>query len=719
VTANGWRDDGAGSDGSSDAADDAGGAGGSDDDGSGGDRVRVGVDVGGTFTDVVAVRDGAVHVEKTPSTPENPADGAVTGLAAASDAAGFAPGAVSFLSHGTTVATNAVLEGEWADAALVTNDGFRDVLEIGRQARPDIYDFDAEKPEPVVPRDRRVEVPGRLDERGAVLDPLDEDAVRAVGRELAADEAADSVAVSLLYSFEDDSHERRVADLLRTAGVDAPVSLSSDVLPEIREYERTLATALNAALVPVMADYLAGLESRVREFGVDSELRLMGSGGGLLAADTARERPVETLLSGPAAGVRGASFVAEQCGLADALTMDMGGTSCDVSLVRGGEPVVATDVSVGDYAVGVPTVDVHAVGSGGGSVAWVDDGGALRVGPKSAGADPGPVCYGRGGGRPTTTDAHYLLGRIDPDRFLADDLGADEAAVREAFAPVCDHLDAAPEDAARGVLDVANANLRRALREVSVERGHDPRSFALVAFGGAGPLHACRLAADLGMPRVVVPRAAGVLSALGLLVSDVLHDHGVSRVRRVEDISPDAVTEAFAGLREDADDRLADEGVPPARRRFERRADLRYAGQSFDLSVPVPDGSLDESAVASLVERFHDRHAERYGHADRDEPVELVTLRLRARGVVDPPAFDPPAVGTSAADAIREERPVTFDGTVAETPVYDRSRLPAGASVDGPAVVEDDATTVVVHPGQTADVDDHGHLVVDTSGGGV
>ncbi|MFB6073263.1 MAG: hydantoinase/oxoprolinase family protein [Halobacterium sp.] len=681
------------------------------------DGVRVGVDVGGTFTDVVTVRDGDVHVTKTPSTPSAPEDGVVDGLEKSRDAAGFEFADVDFLSHGTTVATNAVLEGTWADTALVTTEGFRDVLEIARQDRPDIYDFDAEKPDPIVPRDRRFEVPERLDERGNVVRDLDEDAVRAVADAVATSDA-DSVAVSLLFAFENDDHERRVAELLRDAGVDASLSLSSDVLPEIREYERTLTTSLNAALKPVMDSYVGNLETRVRDRGVGAELKLMQSNGGLITADAARGRPVNTLLSGPAAGVQGATFVAEQCGVSDVITMDMGGTSCDVSLVEDGDPLVSTDVEVGEYAVGVPTIDIHTVGSGGGSIAWVDRGGALRVGPRSAGADPGPISYGRGGTEPTTTDAHLLLGRLDPDRFLSGELDVEVADVRDAFADrLGDELGLGVEEAAQGVLDVANANMQRALRVVSVERGYDPRDFTLVAFGGAGPLHACRLAADLDIPQVVVPQTAGVLSALGLLISDVLYDYSVSRVRRIDDLPARDVQSVLADLHETGRDQLADEGVPEGRRRFERTADLRYAGQSFEISVPVPDGDVDAAALDDVVERFHERHERRYGHADRDEPVELVTLRLRARGVVDTPALAAPPRQGSVADAVREVRAVTYDGDVRDARVYDRDRLPAGASFDGPAVVEGKESTVVVHPGQNADVDEYGNIVVDTGGG--
>ena len=680
--------------------------------GTGTGDARVGVDVGGTFTDVVTVRDGRVRVTKTPSTPDAPERGVLDGLRAVEERDGLDPGAVGFLGHGTTVATNAVLEGEWADTALVTTEGFRDVLEIGRQDRPDIYDFGAEKPDPVVARDRRYEVSERLDERGNVLKPLDEDTVR----ELAADlRAADveSVAVSLLFPFEDDTHERRVRELLREEGVDASFSLSSVVLPEIREYERTLATALNAALKPVMDEYVGQLATELREYGVRAPLKVMQSNGGVITADAARERPVDTLLSGPAAGVRGATYVADRAGVSDLLTMDMGGTSCDVSLVEGGDPLVTTDTEVGDYPVSVPTVDVHTVGAGGGSVAWIDDGGALRVGPESAGADPGPVCYGRGGTRPTVTDAHLLLGRLDPSAFLSDELDADPDDVRRVVAErIAEPLGTSVEAAAQGILDVADANMERALRVVSVERGHDPREFAVVAYGGAGPLHAPGLAERLGAPRVIVPRTAGVLSALGLLVSDVAYDYSASRVRPLADADPEAIEAAFAEFETEGRERLAEADLPADRIRFERSADLRYVGQSYDLSVSVPN-EVDGDVLTGLEARFHERHRRRYGHASPDEPVELVTLRCRARGVVETPDLRVEGGDGSAADARRATREVVFGGEACDTSVYDRSRLVPGASFDGPAVVEGGESTTIVHPGQRAQVDHDANLVVE------
>jgi len=677
----------------------------------GGEETRVGVDIGGTFTDLVTVRDGRVDVTKTPSTPAAPERGVVDGLRRLREAKNLRFDAVDFLAHGTTVATNAVLEGEWADTALVTTEGFRDALEIGRQARPDIYDFQAEKPAPVVERDRRYEVPERLDERGEVLEPLEEAAVRDLADEL---DDVDSVAVSLLFSFEDDSHERRVRELLRGAGVDARFSLSSETLPEIREYERTLTTALNAALKPVMDQYIGTLAAEVEERGIDAELKIMQSNGGIITAAAARDRPVNTLLSGPAAGVQGATYVAGLAGFEDVITMDMGGTSCDVSLVESGDPLVSTDVEVGDYPVNVPMIDVHTVGAGGGSIAWLDEGGALRVGPESAGADPGPVCYGRGGERPTITDAQLLLGRLDPAAFLSADLDADEDDVAAAVERhLADPLGVTVREAAQGVLDVANANTERALRVVSVERGYDPREFGLVAFGGAGPLHATRLASALEIPRVVVPRTAGVLSALGLLISDVLYDYSTSRVRRWADVDPADLRSTFGAFVEEGRERLTAEDLPADRRAFERSLDLRYEGQSFELSVSVPEGDIDAETMETVAERFHGRHRQRYGHAYEDEPVELVTVRLRARGVVATPDLRTGRTDGSLADAVKSTREVVFDGTAHDTPVYNRASLLTGPEFEGPAVVEGAESTVVVRPGQAAHVDDYGSIVVE------
>jgi N-methylhydantoinase A len=680
---------------------------------------RVGVDVGGTFTDVVTVEDGELSVTKAPSAPDAPAEAVLRALERAEDAVGLALPDVAALVHGTTVATNAVLEGTWADAALVTTEGFRDVLEIGRQDRPELYDLTATKPDPVVPRDRRFEVPERLDERGDVREPLDESAVQAVATDLAAAvedaDGVEAVAVCLLFAYENDAHERRVADLLRAElPDDVPISVSADVHPELREYERTLATALNAALLPVMSEYLETLADGVAERGCEAPLEVMSSGGGLVGAQHARERPVETLLSGPAAGVQGAAHVAGLRGVDDAITMDMGGTSCDVSLITDGEPTVTTERTVGDYAVAVPAVDVHTIGAGGGSIAWLDEGGALRVGPRSAGAEPGPICYGRGGTEPTVTDAQLLLGRLDPDSLLVED-GADREAVEAAMAErVAEPMDRSVEAAARGVLEVANANMERALRVVSVERGHDPRRLGLVAYGGAGPLHATALAESLEIPRVLVPRTAGVLSALGLLATDRLHSLSTSMVRPLSEVDPGVVADALDELEHDGRRRFDGHDRGNDSLVVERRLDLRYVGQASELTVDLRGGAVDADALAAATERFHDAHEQRFGHAAHDEPVELVTVRVRVREPVEAPALRPPAdASDDPDDAIFGERPVAFGEDWYDTRIYDRERLPAGAAFEGPAIVEGPESTVTVRPGQTARVDEHGTIVVE------
>lgn len=675
--------------------------------------LRIGVDIGGTFTDIVTLQDGTVQVSKTPSTPDAPEQGVLDGLTNARERDGWTFESIEFLGHGTTVATNAVLEETWADTALLTTAGFRDVLEIGRQTRPDIYDFRAEKPTPIVERDRRFEVTERLDERGAVLTDLDEESVRAVAKKLQNTDI-DSVAISLLYAFENADHERRVRKILKNTGIDTSVSLSSDVLPEIREYERTLATTMNAALKPVMDRYIGNLETEIGGLGIDTDLGIMQSNGGLIRASVARDRPVRTLLSGPAAGVQGATAIAERCGVSDLITMDMGGTSCDVSLVEDSTPVVSTDVEVGEYPVGVPMIDVHTIGSGGGSIAWLDAGDALRVGPRSAGADPGPICYGRGGTEPTITDAQLVLGRLSPEKFLSDELDVDVEEVRRSIEEkLADPLGQSVEETAQGIIDVANANLQRALRVVSVERGHDPREFGLVAFGGAGPLHAPTLARELDIPQVLIPRTAGVLSALGLLVSDVLYDYSTSRVRRLDEIDADELEETFREFEQEGQNQLADEGFTSEERRFERTLDLRYVGQAFELSTPVPEGTLDEASIEMVEERFHDRHEQRYGHAYRDEPIELVTIRLRSRGIVDTPALGIKDSGGTAEDALRETRAVVFAGESHETRIYDGSRLSVGATFEGPAVVEGTESTTVVPPEQRVSVDEYGTLLVE------
>lgn len=683
--------------------------------------MHVGVDVGGTFTDLLVDDGSEVSVVKVPTTPDNPARGVVDGLRAVERETGRDAESIELLAHGTTVATNAVLEREWADTALVTTEGFRDILEIGRQERPALYDLHAVKPEPVVPRRRRYEVPERIDSSGRVGTELDGTRARAIGREIAASDV-DAVAVCFLNAFVDGSHERRMAELLAETCPELSVTLSSDVLPEIREYERTVTTVMSAALQPVIDDYLSTLETEIEALGADVPVNVMQSNGGVVTAATARTKAVNTLLSGPAAGVLGAANVGSTAGFETLLTLDMGGTSTDVSLVTDGTPLVSPELEVDDHPIRVPMVDVHTVGNGGGSVAWLDDGGALRVGPESAGADPGPICYGRGGERFTVTDAHAFLGRIDPDVLVSDDGEDTESALADGIESLCDASGQPPETVAQDILDVANANLKRALRVVSTERGHDPREFTLVAFGGAGPLHAGALLDVLDVSRVIVPARAGVLSAHGLLVSDLVYDHTRTLLSPVDTVDPETVEQTFRRMEATGDDQLRAAGVSPENRRFVRKADARYDGQSYELTVRVgrrESGKVTRQTLDTLEERFHEAHEQRYGHVSPAEPVELVTLRLDAVGESETRATESTLDSTTTRSettlsaAQRERRAVTFGDDTYQTSVYDRPRLPLGESLTGPAIVEGRDTTVVVYPEQHGQIDEHGtiHLV--------
>ncbi len=672
---------------------------------------RLGIDVGGTFTDVVAAGEDGFSVTKVPSTPGAPEEGVLSGVTESE----VELERVGLLAHGTTVATNAVLEHNWARTALVTTAGFRDVLEIGRQHRPSLYDLRVEGPTPIVPRQRRLEVAERIDERGAVQTPLDPSSIDEIVDRVE-DAEVESVAISFLFAYENDEHERRLAEAFDDSDSCISISRSSVVLPEIREYERTLATALNAGLKPVMDRYIGRLEGQLEDAGLTAPLRIMQSNGGIIGADFARERPINTLLSGPAAGVQGAAAVAARADFENIITIDMGGTSCDVSLVEQGDAVVSTDVTVGEYPVSVPMVDIHTIGAGGGSIAWVDAGGALRVGPQSAGAEPGPVSYGRGGRKPTVTDAQVVLGRIEPASFLPAALEPAPAAAREVIATdIAEPLDRTVEEAAMGMIEVANANMERAIRVVSVERGHDPRSFALVAFGGAGPLHAPAIARSLDIPSVVIPRAAGVLSALGLLVTNLTHEFSRSQVRPWEEVEAETLRETIAEFAATGRERLRESGQEAGAIEVAQSVDVRYAGQSSSLSIPV-EGTVDEAALDRVAERFHDSHRRRYGHAAPEERIELETIRVRVRRLVEPPELRIEE-DSSRAISPTSKREVRYPSGEHDTEVYDRSALYPGVNIQGPAIIGGAESTVLLYPDQRGRVDEYGSILVEQVGG--
>jgi len=670
--------------------------------------VRIGVDTGGTFTDLVLydAESDTVTITKTPSTPPDFDRGVLTGIDKILDRTGVRGEEIGFLSHGTTVGTNAVLEGEIPDIALITNEGLRDVLEIGDQTRPELYNLQTEKPPALIPRHLRREVPGRLDAAGDVVDPLDETRVREVAADLA-ETGVESVVVSMLFSYLDPSHEERVAEILAEVGLDS--SLSSEVHPEIREYDRTITTVLNEAIRTTVQEYFRRLEEGITTQGIDAPLNVMHSGGGVFATSQATDNAIRTVLSGPAAGGVAAREVSDTEGFENAVGMDMGGTSADVSIIQDGTLVRTTEGGINDLPVKTPMIDINTVGAGGGSVAWIDKGGGLRVGPKSAGADPGPVCYDRGGTDPTLTDANLLLGRLTPDNFLDGDMELAVGTAREVFAEtVAAPLDLSVEQAALSVVEVTNASLAREIRRVTVERGNDPSEFALVSFGGAGPLQAPAVAQEMDMDAVVVPRNPGVLSARGLLIADVRIDESKAYPREPPDT--EILADCLAALEDSLMERVRGQGYEREAVSVDRAVDVRYEGQAYELTVPVPEGPVDDPTLEAVIGGFHDAHEQRYGHAVRSEPVEFITLRANAT-VPTPPLYDDPESADS--DVINGRREVFFpDDGFRETTLYDRLALQPGTEIAGPAILEEAGSTSIVPPEATARITDDGNVVI-------
>jgi len=651
--------------------------------------VRIGVDVGGTFTDLVALVDGELRVAKVPSTTADQSEGVMAAIATT----GVDPAEVGAVAHGTTVATNALLERRGARTALVTTDGFRDVIEIARQTRPSLYDLTRRPPEPLVPRGLRFTVRERVDPDGEAA-PLDEAGLAETLEQLR-NADVESVAVCFLFSFLDPAHERRAGELLREALPGVRVSLSSDVLPELREYERFSTTAADAYLSPRLDGYLDRLAERLRAAGLPAPL-VMQSSGGVLDLEQSEARASACVLSGPAAGVVGAAYAAAASGFHDLLTFDMGGTSTDVALVVGGEAQTTTSSIVAGVPIRHAMVDVHTVSAGGGSIAWADGGGALRVGPHSAGARPGPASYALGGADATVTDADLYLGYLADGARLGGEIVLQQPLAADALAAVGEPLDLSPLEAALGVTTIAEAEMVRALRVISIERGFDPRDFTLVAFGGAGGMHACRLAEELEISTVLVPRAGGVLSALGLAISDLRRDYVAALVGDLDALEATEIEAAFEELEERA---ASDQPGSTVR----RLADLRYVGQSFELTVPADD--LD-----GLAARFGDAHRRRYGFEMHDAPVQIVSVRVTATV----PVTRPDLAGTQRATSeSRTTRRAHFDGTWYDVDVLTPDNLGAGLLIEGPAIVEFPEATCVVRPGWSARVDDVGALVLE------
>ena len=689
-------------------------------------HMRVASDVGGTFTDSVAYdpETGRLTVSKVSTTPINRAEGTVAGLRRALALQQRDGGDVAYVGHGMTTATNAVIQRRGARTAFITNEGFRDILLIGRQNRPSLFDLSVVRQEQIVPRERCHTVRGRMDAAGREIVPLDEVGLRTLAARLR-DDAVEAVAVTFLHAYANPTHERRAAQILREELPDAVVCVSVDVLSEFREFERASVTALNAFLVPLMDRYLSSLVSMLRSpdglgLRTDTPVMVMEAAGGVMTVAAARDKPVHTVLSGPAGGVVAASHVAAACGVADLITMDIGGTSTDISLIRGGRPAITREARLEDMPIRLPVVDINAIGAGGGSIAWIDDGGALRVGPRSAEAVPGPACYRRGGTQPTVSDANLVLGRLGTDTRLGGDMTLDlEAARRVISDTIATPLGIDVVDAAAGILRVAHANIVRGIRVVSVERGHDPRDFVLVPFGGAGPMHGSPVARDLGMRRLMLPPNPGILCAFGLLVSDLRHDLLETHVRALQGFSFEQAQPILERLSGSTQQLLERDAVPAERRLIELKADLRYVGQSYELSVPIEPATAE--GWAGLAMRFHEAHRQRFGHADERAPIETVTLAATGWGRVDPPrlASLPPG-GPSAEQARVGVRPVFFEpeavgvrGSWHDTTLYERSRLRAGNVVHGPAVIDEVSATTVLYPGDVATVHETGAIFVE------
>ena len=678
--------------------------------------ISIAVDIGGTFTDVVAA-DGATgrfYTAKVPSTPKRLVDAVRVGTMRVLEAAAAEPSAVDRFIHGTTVGTNAVLEHKGAVTAVLATAGFEDVLEIGRLKRTAMYDVftDADTPTFLAPRRRRKGVVERVDADGAVVVPLDEVSARRVIEQLIAQEGVQAFAVCLLFSFRNPAHEHRLRELIGEIAPEAGVSLSSDVDPMFREYERTVVTAFDAYVRPVIVRYVAELAGELSAIGVDAPVQIMQSRGGITSAEMVTERPVSVLLSGPAGGVIGGKHAGEQSQLQNLITIDIGGTSADISLIAAGKPLLSTEGRIDRYPLRLPMVDVNTIGAGGGSIAWIDKAGGFRVGPQSAGAEPGPACYGRGGTEPTVTDASLVLGYLNPDNFAGGEMRLEVDAAHATIERFAERLGLSVSEAAAGVHRVINSKMADEIRLVSIRRGYDPRQFALVLLGGAGPVHGGRLAAELSIPTLVVPPVPGVLSALGLLVAKIEHDSAETVALVAPDATVEALETSFARLQQRVAEKMAADRVPLGAAITTRFADMRYVGQGYTLDVPVPL-ELDDAAIAAVVDAFHATHDRIYGHSHPGALVEFVNVRAvqewglpqtdLERRLPSEEAAEPPG----ARQAYFEEL-----GGYSAVPVHRRDSLGRGVELVGPAIVEQADTTIVIYPGQRGVLDGVGNLIV-------
>lgn len=678
---------------------------------------RLGVDVGGTFTDLLLFKEGKQQfaLAKVPSTPANQAVGIIDGLKKISQQSGIRPDEILLFLHGTTVATNAILEGKVAKTAVIVTKGFRDVLHIMRQDRPRLYDFFTHRPEPLVPRHLRFEVSERILHSGEVQITLNEKELKRIIRKIRSHQV-EAVAVCLLHSYANAIHEQRVKQILSEQCPEISVSISSDVLPEIKEYERMSTTTMNACVVPIVDKYLNELKKRLAQVSMRRTVHVMQSNGGIMSSSAAGQKSIGTILSGPAAGVLGGVALAKLAGFPNVITLDMGGTSFDICLSHQGKLKLTHESELGGHALRVPMIDIHSIGAGGGSIAWLDTGGVLKTGPQSAGADPGPVCYGKGGLEPTVTDANLVLNRLNPDFFLGGEMKVDrDAAYKVIEKKLAKPLGLGVLEVAEGIIRVVNASMVRGMRFVSVEKGYDPREFTLVCFGGNGPLHAVELAEELGAPEVVIPFAPGVNCAYGLLMADLRQDYVKTHLKKLSEVRLSQLNAGYRTLENNARAAMRRDDVPISDLVINRAVDIRYDGQGYGLEVPVASRKITKTELRNIENRFHALHKKLYGFSRSGEPTEIVNLRIICSGIMPKPKLRKERLGSNSPNsAPKETRQVYLKGKYRKTPIYSRESLNPGAVVKGPAVIEQkDSTTLVFH-GNSARVDAYRNIIIST-----
>jgi N-methylhydantoinase A len=677
-------------------------------------RYRLGVDVGGTFTDLVLVdSEGRISYTKVPSTPQDQGLGVLAGIRKIMELYAVDPEGIDYLAHGTTVATNALLERKGSKTGLLTTKGFKDVLLIGRQTRADLYSLSPQKQASLIPRQWILEVSERMLYTGEVHQPLDDNEIMERLDQLV-DQKVEAVAICFLHSYMNPKHEERAKAIADNRVPNLKVCISSQLLREFREYERLNATVINAYVTKNMDRYISSIVKNLKSLGIKSPLNIMQSNGGFMSEEMARERSVATLLSGPAAGVLGAAFIGRLGHHDKIISADMGGTSFDISLIDKGEPTPVTESHIGGFPLKMPVIDIHTIGAGGGSIAWIDPGGILQVGPKSAGADPGPVCYGKGGNEPAVTDANLILGRINPDFFLGGGIRLNEASARKAVQTrIAEPLGMSLEQACEGILTVVNAGMVRGIRVVSVEKGHDVRQFTLFAFGGAGPLHACALARNLKMPNVLVPVAPGNFSTFGLLTGDIKHDYVRTYVAAEGNIDYSLMESVYQEMESQAIPRMRGDGFSDEDMFLLRTIDLRYIGQAYELNVPMEREKVGPQVFLQIKERFHQAHQQAYGFSRPEERVEAVNLRTTCIGKIpsvqlhrsEPLDEDP-------KNALKGVRRVFFDGRWFESKIYAREKLRTGNRIEGPSVIEEMGSTSLIHPGDRGTVDGYGNILI-------